>query len=177
MDVGEGFPAPPFVVAANHHSFLDPLLMGATYRRKIRFLGLVDLFGNHRWLDLALAAFEVIPLKRDTVPLGPVRLALGHLANEGVVGMFPEGTRHHVFDPRRALPGAAWLAMRAGVPLVPIAISGTEQVLGVENRLHMGEIRIRVGPALHGVGTGRSAVDHLTGMWGDWVWAALGSAP
>ena len=170
---GPGLPDPPFVVASNHHSFLDPLLVGSVLRERIRFLGLVDLFGNYRWLDLALEVFEVIPLRRGVVPLGPVRTALSHLERGGTVGLFPEGTRHWDFDPGRALPGAAWLAARAGVPLVPVAVSGTERVLGVDNRLRRGRVVVEVGPPLSALSSQREAVDDLNARWARWVSQAL----
>lgn len=169
IDLGDGFPDPPFVIAANHFSFLDPFLIAAAHRTKIRYLALVDLFGNYRWVDVALAAFDVIPVRRGVVPLGPIRETLHHLSGGGVVGLFPEGTRHHEFDPGRARPGAAWLAARAGVPLVPVAVTGTDRVLGVDNRLHRGRVRVIVGPAMSPNGSDRTAVDELTLRWGSWI--------
>lgn len=169
IDRGGGFPEPPFVVASNHFSFLDPFLIAGAFDRKIKFLALVDLFGNYAFVDFALKAFDVIPVKRGTVPLGPMRSALDHLSGGGVIGLFPEGTRHYTFDPDRARPGAAWLAVRTGVPLVPIAIAGSDRVLGVDNRLRTGRIQITIGSALHAAGTERPAVDDLTSRWGRWV--------
>ena len=171
----DGFPEPPFVVAGNHHSFLDPFLIGGIFGQKIRFLALQDLFGNHRWLDFALDAFDVIPIRRGVTPLGALRGALDHLDRGGVLGLFPEGTRHPVFDPRRARHGAAWLATRAGVPLVPVALSGTQRVLGVDNRLHTGRIGVVVGPAMRGAGDDCSAIHDLTRRWGLWVADSLES--
>jgi 1-acyl-sn-glycerol-3-phosphate acyltransferase len=177
VNADNGFPEPPFVVASNHFSFLDGLLIGAVFRRKVRFLALVDLFGNYRWLDFALTAFDVIPIKRGVVPFGPVRTALSHLHDGGAVGLFPEGTRHQTFVPHRALPGAAWLAVRADVPLVPVAVTGTQDVFGIDNRLRAGRIRVTVGEALQRAGTHRRAVDDLMLRWGIWVSNALGRCP
>ena len=173
LDRSIGFPEPPFVLASNHHSFLDPFLLGAAWNRRMRFIGLIDLFGNSRVVDFGLRAFETIPVKRGTVPLGAVRSALDHLAGGGAVGLFPEGTRHWEFDPERVLPGAAWLAARTGVPLVPIAIDGSERVLGVNNRLHRGRIKVTIGPPLHPTGTDRPSVDDLTRKWANWVYDTL----
>lgn len=172
-DFGDGFPDPPFVVASNHHSFLDAFLIAAAFRRKIRFLALKDLFGNYRWVDFALNSFDVIPLRRGTVPLGPVRTALDYLSAGGVVGLFPEGTRHREFDPNRARPGAAWLATRTDLPLVPVAVAGTERVLGPDNRLHYGQIRVTVGPVLRRSGLERADIDDLTARWAEWVAVTL----
>jgi len=87
--VGAGFPPPPFVIASNHLSFLDPPLIGAVYGSRVRFLALAELFGNHRLLDLMMDAFEVIEIRRNTVPLGPLRQCLAHLREGGVVAAFP----------------------------------------------------------------------------------------
>lgn len=169
-------PEPPFVVAANHHSFLDAILICAVLGQKIRFLALQDLFGHYRWVDRALKTVDVIPLQRGFVPLGPVREALSHLNVGGAVGLFPEGTRHRDFDPRRARHGAAWLATRAEVPLVPVALSGTERILGVDNRLHRGRAKLTFGPPLQGRGEDRSAVEDLTFRWASRVQDALDAA-
>ncbi|MGH8926088.1 MAG: lysophospholipid acyltransferase family protein [Acidimicrobiia bacterium] len=176
IDYGNGFPDPPFVIAANHHSFLDPPIVGATYRRRLRFLTLIDLFGNYRSLDLALRTFEVIKVRRGVIPFGALRQALDHLGDGGVVAVFPEGTRAWRFGDKPIAIGAAWLAVRAKVPLVPIAIAGTEQVLGVDNKLRRGRIRAFVGPALYPDGTGRSAAEELTRRWADWVGSRLRSS-
>lgn len=163
------FPDPPFVIASNHHSFLDPFLIGAVYSRPIRFIGLSDLYGHYRVVDFFLDAYQVIPVTRGTVPLAAMRESLRHLQAGGVVGVFPEGTRHDVFDPADALPGAAWLSLRAGVPLVCAAVRGSEVVLGVENQLRRGRIEVVVGPALVGDGRSRMVVHDLTWQWGEWV--------
>lgn len=173
IEAEEGFPKPPFVVAANHHSFLDAILIGAAFGTKIRFLALQGLFGHYRWVDLALRAFDVIPLRRGVVPLGPVREALNHVHEGGAVGLFPEGTRHWDFDPRRAKHGAAWLATRAKVPLIPVALQGTQQVLGVDNRLRSGRVKITVGSPLRGDADSRPEVERLTSRWADWLATTL----
>jgi 1-acyl-sn-glycerol-3-phosphate acyltransferase len=164
-----GFPSPPFVLAANHHSFLDPLLIGAAYGGRVRFIGLAELFGRQMILDWLMDSFEVITVRRGTVPLSAMRRCLTHLADGGVVALFPEGTRVTRFGEGKLYPGAAWLAVRAGVPLVAVAVVGTDLVLGVDNKLRRGRVRVVVGPALHPSGEGRAAVDELTRRWRDWI--------
>lgn len=166
------FPKPPFIIAANHHSFLDPPLVGAAWGGRLKFVTLADLFGNYPLLDFTLDTFGAIRVRRGTVPLSAIRQSLAHLSEGGVVCLFPEGTRVRKWGDVRPLPGAAWLAVRAGVPIVGVAVIGTDRVLGVDNKLHRGRIRIKVGPALHPEGTGRAAVDDLTQRWSDWVAAA-----
>jgi 1-acyl-sn-glycerol-3-phosphate acyltransferase len=169
VDRGPGFPEPPFVLAANHYSFLDPLLVGSVYGSRVRFIALVDLLGHHRSVDWALGSFEVIPVRRGTVPLGTVRESLSHLAGGGVLGLFPEGIRVDRFGDAGFRRGAAWLATRARVPLVAVAVRGTDRVLGVDNKLHRGRIEVVVGPTMLPDGDDRTSIDDLTGRWVDWV--------
>ena len=163
------FPEPPFIIAANHLSFLDPPLVGSAWGRRVRFITLADLFGNYPVLDFTLTSFEAIRVRRGTVPLAAIRQSLAHLADGGVVCLFPEGTRAPKWGEVPLLPGAAWLAVRAGVPIVAVAAIGTDQVLGIDNKLHRGQVRIKVGPTLYPEGIGRPAVDDLTKRWSDWI--------
>lgn len=169
VDRGPGFPDPPFVLAANHHSFLDPPLAGAIYGRRARFIALIDLYGNHRPLDWALDALDVITVRRGTVPLGTVRACLSHLDEGGVVGVFPEGIRVEKFGEAGFKRGASWLAVKRQVPLVAVAIIGTDHVLGIENNFHRGRVRVVVGPTLLPDGTDNAAIDDLTDRWAQWV--------
>ncbi len=164
------------MIAANHYSFLDPPMVSAAWRGRVRFLTLDDLFGNFRWLDFTLDTFEVIRVKRGARALGPVREALDYLRQGGVVAVFPEGTRAERFGDKPFAAGAAWLAVKAGVPLVPVAISGTEKVLGIDNRLRRGRVRVAIGPALQAEGSGRTAVNDLTKRWSDWITTELNKA-
>lgn len=170
------FPSPPFIIAANHHSFLDPALVGAAYGTKSRFLALTDLFGNYRMLDFTLRFFDVIEVGRGTVPLTAIRQALAHLRAGGVVSVFPEGTRVARFGEIEPRPGAAWLALRAGVPIVPVAVIGSDRVLGLDNRLRRGRIRIVVGPPLHPDGKGRPAISDVSRRWATWIHSVIGLA-
>jgi 1-acyl-sn-glycerol-3-phosphate acyltransferase len=177
VDRGPGFPEPPFVLAANHYSFLDPPLVGAVYGKRARFIALIDLYGNHWPLDWALDALDVITVQRGTVPLGTVRACLAHLDEGGVVGVFPEGIRVGQFGERGFRRGAAWLAVKRQVPLVAAAVTGTDRVLGIDNRFHRGRVQVVVGPTLHPEGTDHAAVDALTNRWAQWVGNTLAGRP
>jgi 1-acyl-sn-glycerol-3-phosphate acyltransferase len=169
------FPEPPFIIAANHLSFLDPPLLAAAWGHRARFITLDDLFGNYRILDFALDSFEAIRVKRGTVPLAAVRQSLSHLGEGGVVCLFPEGTRAPRWGEVPPLPGAAWLAVKAGVPVVAMAAIGTDRVLGIDNKLHRGRVSVKIGPTFYPEGSGRTAVNDLTRRWSEWV--ATATAP
>ena len=159
-------PRPPFVVAANHYSHFDPPVIGAALDLPIRFLALDDLFGVHRLLDWMMTGFGSIPIPRQRLPIRALRTSLAALEADEVVGVFPEATRVSHWGTLPPKRGAAWLAVRAGVPLVPVAVIGTGRGFGLDNRLRRAKIRVEVGEAIetHGVD-----VDELTRRWAEWV--------
>lgn len=126
----ERVPAGPVVVAANHLSHLDPVMVAMAVDRPIRFLAVDELYGRSAFFDRLTLWLGAIPLPRSRVPLGALRLALAELAAGGTVGVYPEGMRVWVWDESRPKRGAAWLARRAGVPLLPVAVAGSEEALG-----------------------------------------------
>ena len=167
-------PPPPFVVAANHYSHLDPPAIGAALDMPVHFIALSDLFGANPILDWLVVGFGAIPTPRGRVPLGALRSALAHLDAGNVVGVFPEATRvSHwgVLEPKR---GAGWLASRARVPLVPVAVLGTGRALDLDNRLRRAPIRIVVGEALPSEGEDATS---LTSLWADWISAQVARYP
>lgn len=123
-------PAGPVVVAANHLSHLDPVMVAMAVDRPIRFLAVDELYGRSAFFDRLTLWLGAIPLPRSRAPLGALRLALAELAAGGTVGVYPEGMRVWAWDESRPKRGAAWLARRAGVPLLPVAVAGSEEALG-----------------------------------------------
>jgi 1-acyl-sn-glycerol-3-phosphate acyltransferase len=122
------------VVAANHFSHLDPVLVAMAIDRPLRFLAVDELYGNSAFFDRLTLWLGAIPMSRTRPPLGALRAALETLASRGGIGMFPEGVRVWTWGEEASRRGAAWLALRAGVPLLPVAIAGSDQVLGREAR-------------------------------------------
>jgi 1-acyl-sn-glycerol-3-phosphate acyltransferase len=105
-------------------------MVSLAVRRPIRYLALDELYGRSElfdWLTLWLGA---IPLPRAAPPLGALRLALAELDAGGTVGLYPEGMRVWVWGEAVPKRGAAWLARRGGVPLLPVAVAGSEEALG-----------------------------------------------
>jgi len=123
-------PKGPIVVAANHFSHLDPVMVGLVLDRPIRYLAVDELFGNSRFFDSMTLWFGAIPMSRTHAPLGALRLAIDELAVGGSVGLFPEGVRVWRWGEQDTKRGAAWLAKRMDVPLLPVAIAGTDEAMG-----------------------------------------------
>lgn len=127
--LGSEPPKRPFVVAINHFSHLDAVVVGRALG-PIRYLAVDELYGNSKGFDGFITWLGTIPMSRTRVPLQALRTALDYLDVGGVVGMFPEGRRVWTWGEATPKRGAAWLARRAGVPLVPVAIWGTQESMG-----------------------------------------------
>lgn len=123
-------PEGPIVVAANHFSNIDPVVVSMAAGRPIRYLAVDELYGNSAFFDRLTLWLGAIPMSRTRAPLGALRTALAELAAGGTIGVFPEGVRVWNWGEASPKRGAAWLARRAGVPLVPVAVWGTDQVMG-----------------------------------------------
>ncbi len=141
-------PDPPYLIVANHCSGIDPLLVAQAVRAPVSFLCHQDLARNlvkRLWIR-SLGAFFIRP--RDVVH-GAIAAALRRLAQRKAVCLFPEGTRS--LD-GRLLPlrtGGAFIALAAGVPVLPVAIVGTHRIMPVgTTRPRPGLAIVRVGPAL-----------------------------
>jgi 1-acyl-sn-glycerol-3-phosphate acyltransferase len=113
------------VLAANHFSWLDPPLVGASCRRRIQFVAKVEA---HRvpGLGQLIRAHGTLAIRRGESDRDAVRRMRAVVAEGGVLGMFVEGTRQRSGVPGPIQPGAAMVALQEGVPVVPIAIHGTQ---------------------------------------------------
>jgi 1-acyl-sn-glycerol-3-phosphate acyltransferase len=118
----------PAILAANHASFLDPILIGLRARRPVRFLVASEFYRDRR-LHALLRSLGAIPVGGDAGMIRSFRHIVEVIRSGGLVGIFPEGgiTRDGAMKPFRA--GAAVLALQMGVPVVPIHMDGTFHAL------------------------------------------------
>ena len=116
------------LLAANHVSYLDPSLMGCAVDRHVHFMAKKELFSipGLGWL---MRRFDAFPVERGGADRKAIRKALEVLRSGHVVGIFPEGTRGDGKTLLKPQPGTVLLAVKAGVPIVPMAITGVERVL------------------------------------------------
>lgn len=112
-----------YIICANHVNFLDAVAVVVFSKEKIRFIGKYDLarVGIIRWLE---HLFDVIPIKRNTQDLEAMKRCLKALKNKEILGIFPEGTRKGMEKHQKVKNGAAFMAIKSGVPVVPVGISG-----------------------------------------------------
>ncbi|MFN3285815.1 MAG: lysophospholipid acyltransferase family protein [bacterium] len=136
----------PYLAVSNHWSALDPPVLGAALRRKVHFMAKQELF-EIPLLRSWMRCIGTFPVRRGEPDRQAIRTALQVLERGGVVGMFPEGTRNPRGYLLPAEPGAAFLALKARVPILPVAILGTLEILPKGAWLpRPGKIRVRIGP-------------------------------
>jgi 1-acyl-sn-glycerol-3-phosphate acyltransferase len=139
IEIAGRVPPGPVVVAANHESLLDPLLLALAADQPLHFLAKVELWRYRpgAWLMDALGG---IPIRRDRRDLVSVGRAEELLRAGETVALFPEGTVRGGTWTR----GAARLALLTGAPLVPVRIVGTKRALS-RGRIGFPKIRVVVG--------------------------------
>jgi 1-acyl-sn-glycerol-3-phosphate acyltransferase len=157
----------PYIVAANHHNYLDGVVLGAALPRPIAFLVMPRVWRATPLHPLLHRQIGSILLDLDRPGVSALRQALRALDTGRVVGIFPEGPFSVRGCLERGLPGVGLLALRAGVPVVPAGIRGTFQALagrrGYIPRRH--PLAVRFGPArrfARGTGPGRLARGRIT---------------
>lgn len=113
------------VVVANHVSNLDPLAIGSAISRQLHFMAKVELFKNPL-MAAFLRKVGTFPINRDKTDRTAIKTALGILQSGKIVCIFPEGTRSKTGEIQKAHAGAALLAVKSDVPILPVAIKGTD---------------------------------------------------
>jgi 1-acyl-sn-glycerol-3-phosphate acyltransferase len=145
--IGEVPAAGAVLLAANHTALVDGPLLYGVLPRPVAFLVKAEVFRGP--LGRLLRNTGQIPVRRGTVESGRLRAALAVLKTGGIVGVFPEGTRG-TGDVQQVQHGIAYLAVRSGAPVVPVACHGTLARRGrAIVRPHRPPVTVVFGPTLH----------------------------
>lgn len=161
-------PSGPYLIAANHHNYLDGVVLGVAVPEPISFLVMPRVWRATPLHPIFHRNIRSIPIDLDRADVGALRRALQSLQEGRVVGIFPEGPFSVRGRLEPGLPGVALLALRSGVPVVPAGIRGTYEALAgrrgyIPRRVPIG---VRFGPARCFSGDGarerRSARSHVT---------------
>jgi 1-acyl-sn-glycerol-3-phosphate acyltransferase len=118
----------PLVVVSNHASDVDPPLLSCCLRRPVAYMAKEELF-RVPVLKQAIELYGAYPVKRGMADRSALRSALNCLTEGWAVGVYLQGTRTpdaRITDPKL---GAAWIAAKAQVPLLPVSLWGTQHVL------------------------------------------------
>jgi 1-acyl-sn-glycerol-3-phosphate acyltransferase len=136
----------PVILAANHVTNFDVFPMQFALPRVIFFMGKAELFKNPV-MDLILRNLGGFPIQRGEKDLWALRHAALVLNHGQVLGMFPEGTRSRSRGLAVAKTGAARLAIDSQCPIIPMAVTGSDQFF--KRFPDRARVRIKLLPALH----------------------------
>lgn len=145
----------PLLIIGNHLSIGDPPLVATKIKLKAVIMAKEELF-EHPWSRFWVKNFGAFPVRRDGIDRQALKEAESWLKKGVSLIMFPEGKRSPDATMQPALPGAALIAARLGIPILPVAITGTEALNNPRHcLLHRTKVLVTIGkpfnpPALPG---------------------------
>lgn len=159
----------PFILAPVHRSNLDTPIVAAVTRRPLRFMGKDSLWRANAAFAWVLSALGGFPVHRDSADREALRRCEAVLRAGQPLVLFPEGSRQHGPLVTPVKDGPAFLALRTGVPIVPVGIGGSELAQPKGRRLvRPVKVHVVVGQPLvpeargEGRATSRRAVRELS---------------
>lgn len=138
----ENLPQCGFVLVSNHRSYWDPVIVGCSLpkERRVYFMAKAELF-KIPLLGSIIKILGAFPVKRGKGDRSAIRIALKLLYDKKIVGIFPEGKRSKSEEMLNPHLGAAMLATKACVPVLPVAVKGSSGFLG--------KVKVFIGPAMY----------------------------
>ncbi|MFN0069870.1 MAG: lysophospholipid acyltransferase family protein [Chloroflexota bacterium] len=134
----------PVILAANHLSIVDPVILGAVLPRPAVFMAKQELF-SHPGMAWVLKSYGSFSVQRGSADREAIRKAFSVLERGRTLGLFPEGTRSRSGYLGEPHAGVGLLALRTGAPVVPIGITGSDQVSPQKILSRRPSVLVRVG--------------------------------
>lgn len=144
----------PVIIASNHRSFIDSVVIPILVPRRVRFLAKAEYFEGPglrgRGMALFFRVVDAVPVRRDgqrDSSMAALEAALDVLREGVAFGIYPEGTRSRDGRLYRGRTGVGWLALTSGAPVVPVALTGTDQIQPIGQRVpRIKPLRVSFGP-------------------------------
>jgi 1-acyl-sn-glycerol-3-phosphate acyltransferase len=116
-----------FIIAANHVSYLDPFFLAISMKRKICFITKKEAF-NNIFVKFILNKLNAFPVDREIIDILAMKKAINILQEGKILGVFPEGSRSLNGELQKLKLGVIKLAIKTGVQIIPVGISGTYKI-------------------------------------------------
>lgn len=123
----------PVIFAANHVSHYDPPAIGACLNRQINYFARDTLFKG--LFGEGLKAIGTIPVTRDSADVGSLKAIFRALKADGMIAIYPEGTRSLDGQLQEPKPGVGMIACKSKATVIPTRLFGTYEVFGRNNKL------------------------------------------
>ncbi|AHF10277.1 1-acyl-sn-glycerol-3-phosphate acyltransferase [Dehalobacter restrictus DSM 9455] len=125
----ENFPAEgPVIIACNHISLWDPIIVGCSMPRQVYFMAKEELF-SIPLLGQILHGLGTFPVKRGKGDIGAFRKSVRLLKEGKVLGIFPEGTRSKTGNIQEAMAGIVLIVNKSHAPILPVKVYGARGLL------------------------------------------------
>ncbi len=155
----------PVILASNHLSFIDSVVIRLAAPRRVTFLAKAEYFTARglrgrltRWFFIHMTSSVPVMRGQHRAATAALDTALEVLADGNVFGIYPEGTRSLDGRLYRGRTGVAWLALTSGAPVVPVSLHGTDRLQPVGKRLpRPHRVTVRFGQPLRFTGDPSSA--------------------
>lgn len=137
-----------FIIASNHESYFDPILLGTSLYRSLNYMARDTLFKKPLF-GWVMRQVHSIPLSRSKGDIRAIKDSLTALDSGKPIVMFPEGTRSKDGILKESKPGIGFIIAKAGVPVVPAYIKGSYEALpeGL-NTLKHSRVSVHIGEAV-----------------------------
>ncbi len=138
-----------YLITINHTSFFDSPSVIAFWPTSPEGAGAVEIW-SRPGQSILVRLYRVIPLHRGEFDRRALQTMIAALQSGRPLLIAPEGGRSHQFGMRRALPGAAYIVDKTGVPVIPVGVVGaTDDFLDRALHLMRPRLEIRIGVPLH----------------------------
>ena len=138
----------PYILAPNHFSLLDPFVLQAKHKKPTTFLMAEDL-NDLGWKELWIPwLYGVLLVHRKKLKPSTIRAVERQIKKKEPICIFPEGTS---VGARLKFPkgGAAYFSLRKNIPIIPVALSGTDQISKKLKNLQRPTVSVEFGKAIY----------------------------
>ncbi|MGA1836330.1 lysophospholipid acyltransferase family protein [Herbiconiux sp. 11R-BC] len=171
----------PVLFASNHLSFIDSVAITLMAPRDVRFLAKAEYFTGDgmrgRVSKTFFDAIGAIPVDRESNTAAQDSLERGRevLEEGGAFAIYPEGTRSRDGRLYKGRTGVAWLGLTVGCPIVPVALTGTQELLPVDARVpRIRPVTIQFGEPIDAAAYGEASSARARRKLTDDVMAEIG---
>ncbi|MCM8829486.1 MAG: 1-acyl-sn-glycerol-3-phosphate acyltransferase [Candidatus Omnitrophica bacterium] len=133
------------IIASNHQSYLDPLILGIAFPRRLRYFSKREMF-SIPFLSFLIRHLGAIPIDRDEMSSMTMRQGVKIIREGNWLVIFPEGTRSRTMELLEPKEGIGFLHYKTGAPIIPVYISGAGKALPVGAKwIRITKIKVFIG--------------------------------